>query len=633
MSNSKIPKVKVRLLFNEIERALQTCALIDTGSDECIISVHDLNDELKSTITPFKVCVNGVGKNTTSIGQVNVDLEIDKQVVIKNVKCIVMPTKIPTLIGQSVLGHDKVKSYAVTKNEVILEMVTGKVFSVPTVESMSEQTVQSFHITPNFTSVSEKVKWIKEELGVTVGAGGDSDQVEKMCDTVIKYSDVFGSESNMGCYPKPIELRTKGEPISARQHPIAVKFQPMVQNEIDRMLKMDVIEKTNDSGGWLTPIVAVSKKDGSPRICSNFKLTLNKRLVAPEAYSMPSCEEQLNHIKPNNAFFSSMDLYCGYWQCLIKEEDRVKTSFQWQNQLYRYKRLPFGFTASGNIFSKCIAKALTKANFNPSQVMSYVDDVCVMDSTFESFLQNHVKLFEWLRKHNLRLKGKKCTLLTNEVKFLGRIIDAKGIKPDPEQVAAVQFIQAPRTKRQLLQLQGRLTYLKAFCGTRMGERVAELNFSSLCEPIYEVGRIQPYRWTDKAEKALNRLKARISSAPFISLPNPALPYVLCTDASSTSIGGVLMQQVSETEHSIVALISKCLDKVQRRWSTLEREAYGLLYCIEKFGHWLKGQTFTVKCDHRSLTYLDQKVFNNQKLARWQERLSEYSFVCQYIPDL
>ena len=63
---------------------------------------------------------------------------------------------------------------------------------------------------------------------------------------IISYNDVFGSESNMGCYPKPVRIKTEGTPISARQYPIAVKYQTCIDEEIDKMLKIGVIEPIKD---------------------------------------------------------------------------------------------------------------------------------------------------------------------------------------------------------------------------------------------------------------------------------------------------------------------------------------------------------------------------------------------------
>ena len=63
---------------------------------------------------------------------------------------------------------------------------------------------------------------------------------------------------------------------------------------------------------------------------------------------------------------------------------------------------------------------------------------------------------------------------------------------------------------------------------------------------------------------------------------------------------------------------------------LEKEAYGIFWCVKKLDYFLAGNPFTVYTDHRSLTYVDSTVFSNLKVARWQSFLSDYCFTVQYI---
>lgn len=166
LSNSNIPKIKVKLLFNKIKRVLYTGALVDSGSDNCMVSVDDLSDELKSTIEPCSISIGGINTNapTKSIGQIKVDLELDEKVRFPDVPFIVMPTKIPMLIGQNILSNHRVKSYEVTKHEVILKMSDGQVNSLSTKRSMPGQHTRSFFTLPTFTSLDQKLKWISETL-------------------------------------------------------------------------------------------------------------------------------------------------------------------------------------------------------------------------------------------------------------------------------------------------------------------------------------------------------------------------------------------------------------------------------------------------------------------------------------
>ena len=109
-----------------------------------------------------------------------------------------------------------------------------------------------------------------------------------------------------------------------------------------------------------------------------------------------------------------------------------------------------------------------------------------------------------------------------------------------------------------------------------------------------------------------------------------MPFVLITDASNHAVAGVLIQ-IQNGKQRIISCVSKTLDQTQCRWSATERECFAIIFSVEKLSYFLKGpKTFTLLTDHKSLTFLDRNIFANCKISRWQERLSEYNFILQYI---
>ena len=109
--------------------------------------------------------------------------------------------------------------------------------------------------------------------------------------------------------------------ISARQHPISAKHKPLVEGEINRMLKLGVIEPCQDCAGWSTPIVVVSKKDGSPRVCFDAR-ELNK-VTKKDAYPVSQAKDCLRRMK-GAVLFSSGDALSGFWQIAVRKEDEEK---------------------------------------------------------------------------------------------------------------------------------------------------------------------------------------------------------------------------------------------------------------------------------------------------------------------
>ena len=243
-------------------------------------------------------------------------------------------------------------------------------------------------------------------------------------------------------------------------------------------------------------------------------------------------------------------------------------------------------------------------------------------------LKNILQIF---RKYNVRLNGPKCEFLYEKVKFLGRIVDREGFTADPENVAAVKALAPPTSRKETQQAIGRFGWLKDFISTNIGEEVGKFCFSELISELNKLNRNDvKFKWTEKAQKSFENAKDRLSSNKCISFANFNLPFTLITDASGIAVAGILLQ-IENSKQKIIGCISKTLSQTEQRWSATEREAYAILYSIEKFSYFLKGpKPFILLTDHKSLTYMDKSVFSNAEIARWQDRLSSYNFICQYI---
>lgn len=332
-----------------------------------------------------------------------------------------------------------------------------------------------------------------------------------------------------------------------------------------------------------------------------------------------------------------MDLKSGYWQVPIKKSDQVKTSFQWGNQCYKFCRLPFGYTFAGNIFSRCVAQMLDTVKLR-SHVSNYIDDVVHYAKTFTDYRASLRQVFAAMRTFGIKLKPSKCSFLQSSTRFLGRVVDATGIKQDPEYTEALRKMPAPTNMRELQSLIGSLTWIRSFIETRVGEKVADNLFAHLMHPLHDLRKVSPsdkrptFRWTKEADDAFTLMKTRLASPATISFPDYSENFILHTDASQWACGGVLTQ-VIKGKTRIVAAVSHTFSKAEVRWSTSEKECYGILWTVERLEKMLKGRSFVLYTDHKSLTYLDKTHFKNPKIARWQTRLSEFDFTLQYVPGV
>ena len=94
--------------------------------------------------------------------------------------------------------------------------------------------------------------------------------------------------------------------------------------------------------------------------------------------------------------FASLDRAKGYWQFTIKPEDRFKTSFTFNNTSYCFKRLPFRYKNSGDIFCRGIASILNEIQ-NKTNIKFFVDDLLVHAKTFDGYYALISELLNILR--------------------------------------------------------------------------------------------------------------------------------------------------------------------------------------------------------------------------------------------
>ena len=141
---------------------------------------------------------------------------------------------------------------------------------------------------------------------------------------------------------------------------------------------------------------------------------------------------------------------------------------------------------------------------------------------------------------------------------------------------------------------------------------------------------KPFAWTERADKAFQKIKKQLSSPPVISFPDFSRLFTLTTDANDVACGAILMQEADNGKKNIIAVASCTFYPTEQNWSTTEIEAYAIKWAILKFDFFQRNHPFVIFTDHRSLTSLDQREFNNAKIRQWQEEISCYKFILEFV---
>ena len=186
-------------------------------------------------------------------------------------------------------------------------------------------------------------------------------------------TDVPGRTKAMEC---TVNLTTE-HPIVSRPYPLPQSTREAVKKEIDDMLQLGVIEKSQSK--YASPIVLVRKKDGSNRFCVDYRKLNAITVFDPEP--VPNADDLLTKLSQGR-YFSKFDLSKGYWQIPMAEADKAKTAFVTSEGLYQFTVLPFGMVNAPAIFSRLMRSVLAGLD----NVVNYIDDILIYTETWDEHL-------------------------------------------------------------------------------------------------------------------------------------------------------------------------------------------------------------------------------------------------------
>ena len=406
---------------------------------------------------------------------------------------------------------------------------------------------------------------------------------------------------------------TSEVPVYSKPYPISYKARESLKKDIGDMLKMGVIRESKSP--YASPVVVTSKRDGTNRVCLDFRKINKITVFDPEP--MPAADD-LFHQLSGSKIFSKIDLCKGYWQIPMREKDIPKTGFVTPDGTYECLKMPFGMVNSGATLKRGMRAMLKDMN----NVVCYWDDLLVHTVSWEEHMKTLKELFQRLTEADLTVRPSKCTLGTDDIEFIGHSLKngQKGLLE--ENVAKIQNAPRPTTKKQIRSFLGLAGYYREYCP----------NFAAITVPLSDLtkkGCPNNVRWGPSQEKAYQTVRDMLSKDPVLRLPDPAKEYVLRTDASDDGLGAVLMQEHEGKFHPVV-YASKKLLKAEKNYSTIEKECLAMIWGIRKFERYLQGVKFRLQTDHRPLTHMNTAKFVNSRIMRWAMYLQNFDMTVESI---
>ena len=189
----------------------------------------------------------------------------------------------------------------------------------------------------------------------------------------------------------------------------------------------------NSSSSCASPILSVKKKDGSLRLCMDYRalndITINDR------YPLPRIEDTLNQIR-GAKYFIRLDLRSAYSLIRIKEGDEWKSAFRTRYGLWEFLVMPFGLTNAHASCQRYVNDTLKE--FLGIFSVRYLNDILIYSKNLEDHNQEVRKVLEKLYDARLYFKPEKCEFHVTTTTFLGFVISPDGISMHPEIVEAVR---------------------------------------------------------------------------------------------------------------------------------------------------------------------------------------------------
>ena len=395
-----------------------------------------------------------------------------------------------------------------------------------------------------------------------------------------------------------------------------------IREECDKMIENDVVEVSDSP--WAAPVVMVKKKDNSWRFCVDYRMTINP-LCRADSMPLPKIADLLDTLAEAEEM-SCWDLFAGYWQCLVRQQDRKYLAFTTDTHgLLQFKRLPFGMATSGAHFQRSMQKILEKdplgpvlnsggvaepdanskeessgGTSRPSKVgftKIYIDDGCTWTRKGGDHLEDLLRVLKLLKIANAALKLKKCTWCTDEATLCGfEVRCGQGVKADLRKVCDLAAISKL----------GQVKVLKSFLGSCVYLAKFVKDYAEISAPLYALEKklrspetalhskhctgkcrheqrsSEGCHWHRECERSMEAIKAALISAPVLAFPDWSRPFIVLSDCSELSMAGVLLQIDEDGVERPIAYASRRLNKAEQNYHISDKECAAGLFCIRKW---------------------------------------------------
>ena len=422
-----------------------------------------------------------------------------------------------------------------------------------------------------------------------------------------EFSDIFSDKpGKTNVCSHHIELLPGAKSVKCAPYRLNPEKASYLKQELAKLLKDNLIEESESS--FASNVVLVPKPDNTLRLCTDYR-KLNA-VTVPDPFPLPRIEDLIDRVGQAK-FLTKLDMTRGYWQVPLDEESVPRSAFVTPFGHFAWKVMPFGLKNAPATFSRLVSKLLKNMD---EYAAAYLDDILIFSNSWEEHLQHIRNVLNRIRQAGLTLNSAKCVFGAAEVDYLGHHIGLGKVQPRENKVNALVNYPRPSNKKQL----------QSFLGLAGFYRKYLPHYSHITAVLTDMLKSgNKFHWSEEAERVFLDIKSRLTSRPILRPPNFEMPFHLAVDSSNLATGSVLFQTYDGVEYPI-CYFSRKLDKHQKRYSTIEKEALGLLLAVRAFSVYFGSTPVKVYTDHNPLVFIQKMANYNQKLLRWCLELQQYN---------
>lgn len=557
-------------------------ALFDSGSDVNLIRLDSFNEishglEVEKCMTVF----HGLGfTQVQALGRFNATVYVDNN------------------------SYANVLFYIVPNNAMMYPIILGQQFLQSVVMILENN---------NVLVMPSNEQWLCN-LGCFVSnsdiIGGEvSLKVQQQARQLMEdYSPLKTKEA-------PVELRIilKDDiPVAQRPRRLAIKEQQEVNAQINNWLKDDIIRVSHSE--YASPLVIVRKKDGSARVCVDYRL-INAKMVKDE-YPLPIVDDLIDKCK-SGKIWSALDLKNGYFHLKVHEDSIKYTAFVTPTAQYEFLRAPFGLAVCPKTFTRFIT-IIFRDLIEKGIILIFIDDLLILAEDEKQAVDRLSQVLQRASEYGLEINWKKSQLLVRKVEYLGHVIEDGKISPSLEKTEAVMKYPEPKNLKELHSFIGMCSYFRKFINS----------FAQIARPLTELlKKDREFEFNSEQRRSFNILKECLVTKPVLRIYDSKLHTELHTDASCQAYSAILMQKNDDGKLHPVHYMSRKTTEAQSKYTSYELEALAIIEGVKKFRHYLFGIHFIIVTDCKAfqMTLNKKELAMSTRVARWIMLLQDYDF--------